>query len=408
MNISPDTKRPLPMLALIALATASFMSITIEMMPSGLMHLMAPELQVQHSDIGNLVSVFALTVVLTSTPLVLLLSRIPKRTLLVVVLTIFSIGTIFTALAPNYALVAVSRVVTGVAHGVFWATVTAYTATIVRPEQVMKAVSITGGGGSLAFVLGVPISTSLGQWLGWRAAFIAVAAGCLVVVLILLAVLPKGRPGEPTVTTGAIDTEAVANALQGPQHSLRMVTLVCILTAIVMCGQYSFYSYNAPYLLQEVAITEAQLPVVQFGYGIASALAATATGMLFTSRPKSGWYFTAVLMLAGGAVLTLFPGMQPVALTGFVLWGAGMGFMPVLLQARLLAAASARQRDLAAALYNTGFNIGIASGSYLGGLLLTSFGMRAPGTAFMALLVLAIVLSIAIDWRQRKSAAAAV
>ena len=82
--------------------------------------------------------------------------------------------------------------------------------------------------------------------------------------------------------------------------------------------------------------------------------------------------------------------------------------MPVLLQARLLAAASARQRDLAAALYNTGFNIGIASGSYLGGLLLTSFGMRAPGTAFMALLVLAIALSIAIDWRQRKAAPTAV
>ncbi len=395
------------MLALIALAAATFMSITIEMMPSGLMHLMAPELQVQHSDIGNLVSVFALTVVLTSTPLVLLFARIPKRTLLVVVLTIFAIGTIFTALAPNYALVVVSRVVTGVAHGVFWATVTAYTATIVQPEQVMKAVSITGGGGSLAFVLGVPISTSLGQWLGWRAAFIAVAGGCLTVVLILLVVLPKGRPGKQPVTTGAIDTEAVVSALQGPQHSLRMVTLVCILTAIVMCGQYSFYSYNAPYLLHEVAITEAQLPVAQFGYGIASALAAMATGALFTSRPKSGWYLTAAIMLVGGAVVTIFAGVQPVALAGFVLWGAGMGFMPVLLQARLLAAAAARQRDLAAALYNTGFNVGIASGSYLGGLLLTSFGMRAPGWAFIGLIALSIGLSIAIDLRQRKSAASA-
>lgn len=389
----------MPVWALLALATATFMSVTIEMMPSGLMHLMSQELGVEHAQIGNLVAIFALTVVVTSTPLVLLLARVPKRILLMLVLTLFALGTIFTAFAPNYAMVVVSRILTGIAHGVFWSTVASYTATIVTPQQLMKAVSITSGGGSLAFVFGMPIGTFLGQALGWRTAFAALAVGCLVVVVILMLVLPSTGVDEESAPTGALDTEAVALALSASQHRLRLVVFVCVLTAVVMSAQYAFYSYTAPFLLDVVGVVQAQLPTWQFGYGIAAAIGTATTGILFSARPRIGFYVTAALMLFGAGALALMPETQLAALVGFVVWGAGMGFMPVLLQSRLLAVASPKQRDFAAALFNTGFNIGISSGSFVGGVLLTDYGLRAPGMALIALLIVAVLMAVVLDVR---------
>ena len=93
------------------------------------------------------------------------------------------------------------------------------------------------------------------------------------------------------------------------------------------------------------------------------------------------------------------PETQLAALVGFVVWGAGMGFMPVLLQSRLLAVASPKQRDFAAALFNTGFNIGISSGSFVGGVLLTDYGLRAPGMALIALLIVAVLMAVVLDVR---------
>ena len=138
--MTTDTTSRLPLGPLITLAAATFMSITIEMLPTGLMHLMAPDLGVGDAQIGLLMSVFAFAVVLTSTPLTMLLRRVPKRILLVAVLTFFSLSTIMTAVSETYALVLVSRIINGIAHRVFWASVTSYTGSLVRPSQHTKAI----------------------------------------------------------------------------------------------------------------------------------------------------------------------------------------------------------------------------------------------------------------------------
>ncbi|NLT26617.1 MAG: MFS transporter [Microbacteriaceae bacterium] len=411
MTVRPAS-RPFPLVPLLTLAAATFMSVTIEMLPTGVMHLMAPDLGVRESQIGLLMSIFAFTVVITSTPLMVLLRRVPKRLLLVGVLAVFAVGTLGTALAPSYSLIVVTRIVTGVAHGVFWASVTAYTGMLVTREQLTKAVSISSGGGGLAFVLGVPLGTALGQLLGWRLAFGGLALACFATAALLWFVLPRGADREPEPDTSPIEVQPAPQALGGtegltaapslpprPRRSLRMVVLTCILCAVVMTGQYSYYSYISPYLLGPAGLPEPWLPAVLFGYGIAAAVATATTGLVFSGRPRLGFYLTAAMMLLGGGAVLALPGGLALVVAGTVVWGASMGFMPVLLQSRLLAVAPSRQRDLASALYTSGFNLGIASGAYLGGLLLDDFGLVAPGVAFVVLIAAAVAMSAVIDVR---------
>lgn len=407
--MTTDTTSKLPLGPLVTLAAATFMSITIEMLPTGLMHLMAPDLEVGESQIGLLMSVFAFAVVITSTPLTLLLRKVPKRILLVAVLTFFSLSTIITALAPTYELVLVSRIINGIAHGVFWSSVTSYTGALVRPSQVTKAVSITGGGGGLAFVLGVPLGTALGQWLDWRATFILLAVVCLVVAAALWKVLPKGIGDKPALATAAIDlpspraindVEVITNSIpvaRRPKKSMGLVLMLCILVMVVMTGHYSFYSYISPYLLGPVGFSEVLLPVALFAFGVASAVATGLTGTLFTGRTGVGFYVAFGLFLIGGGTLALVAGIPFLAGLGLILWGFGMGFLPTLLQSRLLAIAPSKHRDISSAMYTSGFNAGIGLGALVGALLLDQHGFGALGISFLAFTVVAVVINVIMD-----------
>lgn len=385
------------------------------MLPTGLMPLMSEGLQATESQIGLLMTIFAFTVVALSTPLVYLLQRVPKRILLVGVLTAFSLGTIGTALADNYTIVVVTRIFTGAAHGVFWATVTSYTGALVTSKQLTKAVSITGGGGGLAFVLGVPLGTALGQWLGWRATFVSIAALCLLVAVVLWLVLPKRVEEHPE--TAAIEVvpapqpigDVARTGLDGPRapkvkRSMYLVVLLILLCALTMTGNYSFYSYISPFLLGIVELPAEWLAVALFAFGIMSAVATFCTGLLFSNRSTLGFAVAYSCMLLGAACLAFVPQVLPLVVLGLGLWGAGMGFLPTLLQSRLLAVAPRKHRDLSSALYTSGFNLGIGSGAFVGGLLLDDFGIWSVAPAFLTLLGIAFIGMMVMDWRQRTAA----
>lgn len=405
--------RPFPLVPLITLATSTFLSVTVEMLPTGLMPMMVRGLGVDEAQIGLLMTIFAFTVVILSAPLTYLLQRVPKRILLVVVLTAFSLGAIGTALSANYALVVLSRIFTGAAHGVFWATVASYTGSLVSSRHLTKAVSITAGGGGLAFVLGVPLGTALGQLFDWRTTFAVMALLCLLNAVLLWFLLPKHVEEHPE--TGAIEVHAVepqpapgpigdiaATGDDGPRRpkmprSLNLVVIVVVLCAVTMVGNFSFYSYISPFLLQLVHLVPEWLAPALFVFGAASVAATILAGILFPHRSTLGFAVAYALMLAGAGAVAFGLNVLPVVFVGLVLWGAGMGFLPTLLQARMLAVAPRKHRDLSAALYTSGFNLGIGSGAYFGGLLLGQYGTWAVAPALLILEALALIGMMALD-----------
>ncbi|MET1018401.1 MAG: MFS transporter, partial [Microterricola sp.] len=258
---SRPTAPAFPWVGLLTLAVAVFLSITIEMLPMGLLPDISQELGVSEPQVGLLVSVFAFTVVLSSAPLMALTRRLPRQPLLVGVLVILALSSVLTAIAPSYEFMVATRVLGGAAHGLFWSIVGAYAGHLVPKEQLARAVAITTAGGSLAFVLGVPLGTALGHAFGWRIAFAGIAVLTLIGALLVWWLLPG-------VQHRHAPEEGTEHVSVRRDPTLVAVIVVCVITGVVMIGQYAVYTYIAPYLIDVVGADAAEVGPLLFGYGI--------------------------------------------------------------------------------------------------------------------------------------------
>ncbi|MGR2753609.1 MFS transporter [Agromyces arachidis] len=381
---------PMPWKALAALASAVFLSITIEMLPMGLLPEMSADLGVGEPLVGLLVSVFAFAVVVTSAPLTALTQRMPRRTLLTAVLVLLAATSIASALVPEYWMLVGVRVVGGIAHGVFWALVGAYPARLVGHDALGRAVSIVLGGGTLALIAGVPISTALGQALGWRPVFVLVGLVTLAGALLVRVVLPTdaAAPAAPRPATGS--TAAIRVAAGG---GMKAVLAVCVVTAVVMIGQYAALTYVAPILTGVVGASPAAVAPLLFASGLAGAAGLVVAGTR-AARDSARALVVAMLAIAVAlVVMSAEPGLWP-AVIAYTAWGFAFGAVPPLLQTRLLQAAPPERRDAASALYTTAFNIGIGGGALLGGVLFGAFGVGAVPVAYAVMLVAASVIVV--------------
>ena len=384
---------PFPWVGLITLSAAVFLSVTSEMLPTGLLPEMSRSLDVTESQIGLLVSWFAFTVVLTSAPVAIWTRRFPRHGLIIVVLIIFAVSNILTALAPTYEFVVAARVLGGVAHGLFWSVVGAYAGHLVPKAQIGRAVSITVAGGTLAFVFGVPLGTAGGHLLGWRLSFVVLAALMLVGAVLVWKFLPP----VARYSTGA-PASAATSATRSPRDAtVPAVVLICIITGITMIGHYSFYTYIAPFLLDGLRVDADLLAPMLFAYGVAGAVGLLLVGTVFGPRPSLGLILGLAVSALSVTLLALFTATMPVALIAFVLWGMAFGMLPPLMQTRMLHAASPQIRDTASAFYTTAFNAGIGGGALLGALLIDSVGLELVPIVYVGLLAVALALVIVTD-----------
>lgn len=382
----------LPWPGLLLLAAGVFLSITIEMLPTGLLPEMSGGLGVAEPFIGLLVSIFAFTVVVTSTPLTALTSRMPRHGLLVAVLIVLGLTTLASAIVPEYWMLAAVRVVGGVAHGLFWAIVASYASRLVPEHQIGRAVSVTLGGGTLALVAGVPATTVLGQAMGWRPVF-AIVAG-----LTLLGALAVWRFLPPV---GSQDGATAARFRRG-DRALGPVLLVCGVTAATMLGQYAVFTYVAPLITDVIGLQAGAVGPMLFMYGVTGAIGLVVAGSPLARRPTVAIVVAVAVAALSLVVLGLAPGVGA-SLVAFAVWGLAFGAVPPLLQTRLLQSAPARQRDAASALYTTAFNVGIGGGALVGAVLFERIGVQGLPLLYAAVLaVVAVVLVGAATRRVRQ------
>ncbi|MGW9632189.1 MFS transporter [Agromyces sp. NPDC055520] len=360
---------PFPWLGLIVLAAAVFLSVTIEMLPTGLLPDMSRDLGVGEPLVGLLLTVFAATVVVLTVPLASLTKRMPRRTLIVITLAVLAVSCVLTAIAPNYPTVVATRILGGAAHGVFWSVVGAYAGHLVPKEQLARAVSISVAGGSAAFVLGVPLSTALGQAFGWRFAFAAMGVLTLLGALLVWRFLPPVRhhAGE----AGAAPVRVRKDPTFVP------VIVVCLITATAMVGMYSFYTYVAPYLTDVMGLPASAISPMLLAYGIAGAVGLVLAGAVLGRRPTVGLVVAMVGTALGTVGLALFPQVPVAGIASFLFFGTAFGALPTMLNTRLLHSASARIRDAAASFYTTAFNTGIGGGALVGAALYGVIGLAA-------------------------------
>lgn len=383
---------PLP--ALLVISGAIFASVSSEFLPTGLLPDIAGELKVSVSQVGLLVTIFAITVVVSTAPLTALTLRFPRKWLMVAALGVLVCANLLCAIAPSYAFLVVARVLGGLAHGVFWSVTGPYSTRLVSTRHLSRAVAVTQSGGSAAFVLGVPLGTALGHALGWRLSF-AVTAGVILLMMILVALaLPPVSHLVP-LATGEIAIPARHD------RTLPALIIVAATTLLINLGQNTFYTYIVPWTTHIGGVPAADVGGVLFVYGLAGAGGLVIAGVFGDRYPRA-----ALLMLLAGIVVAvlglavLAPGAPVRVVVGLAIWSAAFGGIPSLLQSRMMHSVSARLRDTASAWVTISFNLAIGSGALLGGVLLDHLGIQVLPFAEAALVLAAIVFIVATDRRR--------
>ena len=385
--VAPAARKPFPWFPLLTLTAASFVAVTGEFLPSGLLPQMAADLGVSQSRIGLLVTILAGTIVITAVPLTALTRRFSRKSLLVTTLVVFSVANILAALAPTYEVLAGARVLSGAAQGLFWAVIGPYTALLVDRRQLAKGIAVTNFGGTAAFVLGIPVGAALGQAFGWRTAFVvlAVLVSCLTVLVILR--LPQVSH-IATLSTGEISVPVYRD------RTIPTVAVVCFTVLLIMVGQNVLSTYIVPWMLEVPGVPAGAISPLLFAQGAAGAVGLLLAGRFGDRFPRAGLIVFLTGVLSSVILLGTFGAVAPVAIAATLLWPLFFGAIPALMHARLLDAASPRIRDQAAAFLTIAFNVGIGGGALIGGTLVDRVGIHTVPWGNAAFMVVAMAFVI--------------
>ena len=347
-------------LALATLGASAFVYVTAETIPIGLLPEIADGLDVSEANVGLLLTSYAVVAGVTTIPLTALTMRIPRHRLIAATVAIFVVSQIAAAFAPTFLILVLARLICAVAHGVCWATSAPGAARLAPPGQAGKATAMVFLGNSLAIVLGVPLGTALGQWLGWRVALLVLAVLGALCVAALLVVLPAmaALPQDLATRAGARLKASVAIIASPP------VAGVCLVTAVLVIGHFAAYTYIAPLVRRDGGLEGVALSALLLGYGAAGLLGNWLAGRYVDRRP--GPLLVAMIGVMVVALVALVPVLGPVpTVLAALLWGGAFTAIPVSLQAAILRVAPAA-RDAASAVYVVAFQIGIGGGALLG------------------------------------------
>jgi predicted MFS family arabinose efflux permease len=353
---------PWPIGSLLLLSSAVFVSVTTELLPSGLLPAMSRDLRVSEGRLGLLVTSYAFMVALLAAPLAMATARIGRRAVLTTALMGYVVCNAITAVSSAYPLTVAGRLVGGLSHGLFWGMLAGYAGRLVSPDRVGRAVTITLGGGTFSLLVGVPLGTALGVAFGWRWVF-----GIFAIVSAGLA-LAAGRrlPALPALPDG--ERARIRDVIRMPK-----LAMVITSTAAIMLGHFSFITYGAPFLIAN-GVDEHHVAPALVGYGAAGAVGLSLAGVFIDRRLRAALVASAALLAATFATLVVSGSSAALAVGGIAATGLALGMLPAFLQAATLHAAPPGAADQASALNASAFNVGIGGGALLGGLALDQWG----------------------------------
>ncbi|MFI9833391.1 MFS transporter [Streptomyces sp. NPDC051913] len=369
----PETARTLPLPALLALATAVFVTSLTETLPAGLLPAMSGDLGVSESAAGQAVTVYAVGTALTAIPLSAATATWRRKRLLLAAMAGFAVANTVTAVSGHYALTMAARFVAGVAAGLAWALLAGYARRLVPGALQGRAVAVVMTGVPVALSVGVPAGTYLGGALGWRWAF-ALMTGVAVLLLGWIALGVPDRPGQERA--GRVP---VARVLSVPG-----VVPVLFVTLVLVLAHTVLYAYIATFL-DEFGLGDST-DLVLLVFGGASLLSIWIVGAFIDRRLRALTVASTVLVGAAAALLAVFADTPALVYVAAALWGLGWGGAPTLLQTAVAEAGGA-QADAAQAMLVTLWNAAMAGGGAVGGLLLGLFGATAFPWSVLALLV---------------------
>ncbi|MCX7290361.1 MFS transporter [Janthinobacterium sp.] len=360
-------------IALLALTLSAFAIGTTEFVIVGLLPTIAADLGVNLPSAGLLVSLYALGVAVGAPVLTALTGKIPRKTLLLSLMVLFTLGNLLAWKSPGYETLVIARILTGLAHGVFFSIGSTIATSLVPKDKAASAIAIMFTGLTVALVTGVPLGTFIGQHFGWRETFLAVSALGLIAFVGSLLYVPS-----------TIQHSKPASLLQQVQVlGQPRLLLVYAMTAVGYGGSFIAFTYLAPILQQVSGFSAGAVGVVMLVYGVSVAFGNIWGGKLADKKGPVSALKLIFLLLAAVLLLLTFTAPHPVLVVVTVLlWGAVAFGNVAGLQVYVVQQAehfTPRAVDVASGLNIAAFNLGIAGGAWGGGLIVEHLGLVHTG-----------------------------
>lgn len=348
---------PLPLLAL---AVAAFGIGTTEFVIMGLLPDVARDLSVSIPAAGMLVSAYALGVTIGAPIVAIAVANMPRKKALMSLIGVFIVGNLLCAIAPGYAVLMAARIVTAFCHGAFFGIGSVVAAGLVAPNRRAQAIALMFTGLTLANVLGVPLGTALGQAVGWRATFWAVTG----IGIVAAAALAVCLPAKIEMQKASLIHEF--SVLKNPQ-----VLMVLGISVLASASLFSTFTYITPILEDVTGFTPHAVTLVLLLFGLGLTVGSTLGGKLADWRRMPSLIATLALI---GIVLALFAGTMHLpfaALATIFVWGI-LAFAIVPPLQILIVDRASDAPNLASTLNQGAFNLGNATGAWLGGMAIGS------------------------------------
>ncbi|GGX89611.1 MFS transporter [Streptomyces hiroshimensis] len=365
--------------AVYLLALGIFAMVTSEFVVAGLMPQMADGLGVTVPEIGYLITAFAVAMAAGGPFLTVAVMRLRPRTALLTLFAVFLAGNVLAATATTYGAMMAARIVTGVASQAFFGVSLSLCARLTRPEVRGRAIAVAMNGLMLGTLLGLPLSTLVGEHFGWRAAFWAISALALLAALCTAAGIPDV---ERSAESGGIRRELAVFKRRG-------LWLALLTSTFVIGATFSAFSYVNPVLTEVTGFSAGSVPLLLIAYGAATVVGNWVVGRLADRYPVRVLLCGLVLnaaFLAGFALTAHLPVPAVAFLLGVGLVGVTMN--PAMVT-RVQRAGNAG--PLVNSIHSSFITLGIIIGSSVGGLAIDAYGLRSPLWLGAAMAVIGVV-----------------
>ncbi|RZF99211.1 MFS transporter [Pseudoalteromonas sp. CO348] len=371
-------------LALLALTLSAFAIGTTEFVIVGLVPTIASDLSVSLPSAGLLVSLYAIGVAVGAPVLTALTGRWNRKSVLLSLMALFVFGNLLAWQAPSYESLILARIMTGLAHGVFFSIGSTIATSLVSKDKEASAIAIMFTGLTVALVTGVPLGTWIGQQFGWRATFLVVSALGVIALMGSALLIPKNLKQSASASLSE-----QAKVLLQPR-----LLLVYLMTILGYGGTFTAFTYLAPILQQEAGFNAATVSIIMLVYGVSVAVGNIYGGKLADKKgPISALTIIFALLSVILAVLTFTMQSKVGVVITVLVWGAfAFGNVPGLqvYVVQLAEKFSPKAVDVASGLNIAAFNVGIALGSVLGGQIVENMSLQ--DTAWVGALISAAAL----------------
>ena len=373
----------------VIMACAAFIFNTTEFVPVALLTDIGQSFDMQSSDVGLMMTVYAWTVMIMSLPAMLATGDMERKGLLLKLFVIFIIGHIISVIAWNYWILLIARMCIAVAHSLFWAITASLVMRVAPKNKKTQAIGMLTIGTSLATILGLPLGRLVGQLVGLRITFAIIAALALVVIVFIMRLLPN-LPSKNAGSLSSLPILAKRPLLIGLYAT----------TVIIVSAHFTAYTYIEPFMVQIGELDPNLATIILLVFGVSGITASVIFNRLYRFGPTQFISGAMILLAVSLAFMLVSASYTATMFTLAFIWGIGISCIGLALQMRVLQLAP-DATDVASAIYSGIFNAGIGAGALFGNQITRHIGLEYIGFSGAALAMIALGIFVFFNFRYR-------